>query len=493
MKRKFYITTSIAYTNALPHVGFALELIQADVLARYHRLLGEDVFFLTGTDEHGAKNVRAAEAAGKSPKEFTDKISAKFRELTKTLNISNDDFIRTTDRKRHWPSVKKAWLQLKKNNDIYKKKYRGLYCVGCEAFITRKDLRDGKCAQHQKKPEVVEEENYFFRLSKYSERVAKAIKDNKIQIVPLSRKNEILSFIKRGVEDISCSRPRKDLQWGIPVPEDNTQTVYIWLEALLNYISALEYDKSGVKFKKYWPADVQCIGKDIFRFHSLLWPALLTALGLPLPRVIFVHGFITVCGQKMSKSLGNVVDPFLLVKKYGTDPLRYYLLREIPPTEDGDFSYEKFEERYNADLAKGLGNLVARVVTLATKWKMQNVKCKMTSQSSKLINQTRRDYARAFEGFRFNEGLAGIWKLISWCDRYIDRERPWENAHQKSKIKNQKVLYDLLFALANIASMLQPFLPETSRKIFTQLGIQPSDKKWLFKPKKGKVLFPRLS
>lgn len=485
--RKFYITTSIAYTNALPHLGFALELTQADVLARYNRILGKDVFFLTGTDEHGAKNVRAAEAAGKSPKEFTDAVSAKFRLLTKTLNISNDDFIRTTNRKRHWPSVKKAWLKLKKNGDIYKKKYNGLYCVGCEAFITKKDLKDGKCMIHNRPPEVIEEENYFFRLSRYDKHVEKVLKSGKIKIIPANRRNEILNFISAGVEDISCSRPRKDLSWGVPVPDDNAQTVYIWLEALVNYISALGYDKNGARFKKYWPADVQCVGKDIFRFHSLLWPALLTSLGLALPKTIFVHGFLTVGGQKMSKSLGNVIDPFGLVSKYGTDPVRYYLLREIPPTEDGDFTYEKFEERYNADLAKGLGNLVARVTTLAVTSKLQITNQEQITNPNlqTAINKTWKDYRESLEGFHFNDTLAAIWQLIGWCDKYIDKEKPWKN-------QNQKVIYELLFALANIACMLQPFLPETADKIFRQLGIKPTDKKWSFKVKKGKPLFPRL-
>jgi len=474
LKKKFYVTTSIAYTNAPPHIGFSQELIQGDVLARYHRLLGEDVFFLTGTDEHGVKVVEAAKKEGKNPKEFVDEISAKFRALKKVLNLSNDDFIRTTDQKRHWPAVKKVWLKLKQNGDIYKKKYQGLYCVGCEAFITQKDLVGGRCIHHQKKPEKVEEENYFFRLSKYQKKVGEIIEKAEIKIIPESRKKEILNFIKQGVEDVSCSRLRENLKWGIPVPHDDTQTIYVWLEALVNYISALGYAKDGNKFKKFWPANVHCIGKDIFKFHTLLWPAMLFSLGLKLPKVVLVHGFVTVAGQKMSKSLGNVVGPFELVEKYGADAVRYFLLREIPPTEDGDFTYEKFEARYNADLASGLGNLVARVITLAEKG---NYESRITNQGFKnRINKTQKDYKKALGEFKFNEALIAIWDLISFCDKYIEKERPWERSKKQPSIVN-----NLLFALENIAWLLQPFLPETSEKILKQL-----------KTKKSEILFPRL-
>ena len=483
-RKKFYITSSIAYTNMFPHLGFSLEVVQADVIARYHRLLGEDVFYLTGTDEHGRKVMEAAKKSGKSPKEFCDEISAKFRDLKRILNLSNDDFIRTTDKKRHWPTVKKVWLKLKENGDIYKKKYKGLYCLGCEAFITKKDLKNGKCVVHQKEPEIIEEENYFFRLSKYSKEIEKIIKNNKIKIIPLGRKNEILNFIKQGLEDISFSRPRKDLKWGIPVPSDSTQTIYCWADALTNYISIIGYEKEDEKFRKYWPADVHCIGKDIQKFHCAIWPGMLLSLGLSLPKTIFVHGFITVGGQKMSKSLGNVISPFELVEKYGTDAVRYFLLREIPPTEDGDFTYEKFEKKYNSDLAAGLGNLVARVITLAKKnpkSEITNPKQILNPKFQKEIDKTWRNYKKALAEFKFNEALIAIWDLISFCDKYIDKEKPWEIKNQKSKIKNQKVISDLLMAIKNIAELLQPFLPETSGKIFQQL-----------KTKKSEILFPRL-
>jgi len=478
MKRKFYITTSIAYTNAFPHLGFVLESVQADVLARYHRILGDDVFFLTGTDEHGMKIVQKAESLGKEPKEFVDEIVKKYQELKKVFNLSNDDFIRTTDKQKHWPTVEKAWLKLKKNNDIYKKKYEGLYCVGCEAFISEKDLIDGKCPIHNKKPETIEEENYFFKLSKYSKKLKDLIEKDKMEIVPVTRKNEILSLIKQGLLDISFSRTRSRLKWGIKVPDDPTQTIYVWADALVNYISALDYDKNSQKFKKYWPADIHCLGKDILRFHALIWPAMLLSLGLKLPKRILVHGFINVDHKKMSKSLGNVIDPFELNEKYGTDPVRYFLLREILPFEDGDFTYEKFEARYNSDLASGLGNLVARVITMANKVKNKKLSLQVKTRGSinREIKTTWRNYKKALDDFKFNEALIEIWKLISFCDKYIEKERPWEDTQNKLSI-----ISDLLNALDNISEMLQPFMPQTSVEITKQL-----------KSKKSKVLFPRI-
>ena len=476
--KKFYVTTSIAYTNAPPHLGFALESIQADVVARYQRLLDRDVFFLTGTDEHGQKVVKAAEESKKTPEKFCNELSVKFKYLKKILNLSNGGFIRTSDQKNHWPSVKKVWLELKKRGDIYKKKYRGLYCSGCEAFITKKDLKNGKCIVHQKKPEPIEEENYFFRLSKYSKEIEKIIQKGDIKIIPDGRKNEMLSFTKQGLEDISFSRPRKDLKWGVPVPDDDTQTIYVWADALTNYISVLSYSQNSSMFKKFWPADVHCIGKDIQKFHCLIWPGILLSLGLKLPKVIFVHGFITVDGQKMSKSLGNIVDPFELVKKYGTDPVRYFLLREIHSTEDGDFTYEKFEQRYNSDLAKGLGNLVARVITMAKNSKFSAfAKAPASKENPKfqtMVDKTQKNYKKALEEFKFNDALVAIWGLISFCDRYIEKEKPWEG-------DKGKVINDLLFYIGKITVLLQPFLPETAEKIQKQL-----------KTKRSKPLFPRI-
>jgi len=483
---KFYITTSIAYANAPPHIGFALEIVQADVIARYHRFLNEEVFFLTGTDEHGAKAVKAAEAAGQEPKDFVDHIAGRFLALREPLNLSNSDFIRTTDKKRHWPTAQKVWRHLQRNGDLYKRLYQGFYCVGCESFITRKDLIDGKCAIHQKEPESIEEENYFFRLSKYDKGIERAIDTDELKIIPRGRKNEMLSFIRQGLEDVSFSRPRKNLPWGIPVPEDSAATMYVWGDALTNYISALGYDQDSPQFKKFWPADVHCIGKDILRFHAIIWPGMLFALGLPLPKTIFVHGYLAVDGKKMSKSLGNVIDPFTLVEKYGTDPVRYYLLRELPPTEDGDFTYQKFEQRYNGDLAAGLGNLVSRVLTMAEKITIQpNNNHPVLHQK---IDALWDHYKKALEAFRFNEALAVIWELIAFADRYIEQEKPWE----ESSDKKGQVVYHLLSVLAHVASLLQPLLPETSASIFQQLGVKPTDTEWKFNIKKEKPLFPKI-
>lgn len=474
-KKKFYITTSIAYTNAPPHIGHALESIQADVLARYRRSLGEDVFFLTGTDEHGLKTLKMAEKLNKNPEEFADEIAKKFRELKQALNLSNNDFIRTTDKVRHWPSVKKIWEKLEKNGDIYKKKYKGLYCIGCEAFITQKDLIDGKCSIHLKTPELIEEENYFFKLSKYLPEIKKVINKGEIKIIPESKKNEILSMIEQGIEDVSFSR-EKEKYWGFSTPNDENQIIYVWPDALSNYISVLGYSENSGMFKKYWPADVHCIGKDIVKFHAIYWPAMLLSAQLKLPKSIFIHGFINVAGQKMSKSLGNVVDPFELVKKYGADAVRYYLLREISPTEDGDFTYEKFEAKYNSDLAGGIGNLVARVLGIAGNIKTN--KLKPTKKTSKKIEETKKNCASALKKFRFNEALAVVWELISYCDKYINDEKLWET-------KKTEVINDLFCALNEISDLLLPFLPETAEKIKKTINPPAGEKN-------TEILFPRV-
>ncbi|MFA5878328.1 MAG: class I tRNA ligase family protein [Candidatus Staskawiczbacteria bacterium] len=481
--KKFYITTSIPYTNALPHIGFALEAVQADVLARYHRLQKDDTFFLTGTDEHGIKTARAAKVAGKDPQEFADEISGRFLELTKALNISNDDFIRTTDETRHRPAVEKVWKKLQESGDIYKKNYKGFYCAGCEAFIPEKDLVEGKCSIHQKELEVVEEENYFFKLSKYTERIEKLIKDDKLKIIPETRKNETLSMLKQGMEDVSFSRT-KDKYWGFPVPGDSSQIIYVWCDALPNYISAIGYYEETEQFKKYWPADAHCIGKDIMKFHTIFWPAMLLSLGLELPKIIFVHGFVTVDNQKMSKSLGNVIDPFSLIEKYGVDAVRYYLLKEILPGDDGDFTYQKFEERYNADLVSGIGNLVARVLAIA-----ENIEIKglhTDSEFKKEIEKTEEVFKELLLNFRFNEAVKAVWDLISFCDKYIEKNKPWET-------KDPQVIYNLLVCLAHIAQLLKPILPETAERISQQLGVGDLEKKTVrFEVKRGDMLFKRI-
>ncbi len=333
---KFYITTAIDYANAAPHLGHAFEKVQADIISRYQRLLGKDVFFLTGTDEHGAKIAKAAGEKNIKEKEFVDNISEIFKKLAKELNISNDDFIRTSDKKRHWPGVQALWERLAASGDIYKSVYKGFYCLGCEAFIPKKNLIDGKCPTHNSAPEEINEENYFFKLFKYQNELRRVISSGELKIIPDSRKNEAIGLIDEGLEDVSFSRSVKNVPWGIPVPGDDNQTIYVWADALANYISALGYGSDNPeKFKKYWPADVQVIGKDILRFHALIWPAMLMSADLPLPKNILAHGFVVSGGKKMSKSLGNVIDPFDLIKRYGCEAVRYYLAREISTTEDG--------------------------------------------------------------------------------------------------------------------------------------------------------------
>jgi len=484
--KKFFISTAIDYPSEKPHLGHCLEKIQADVIARYKRLQGFKVHFSTGVDEHGLKIQRRAQKAGKSPQEFVDEMSRHFKDLWKILNISNDDFIRTTER-RHIKVVQEIITTIYKKGDIYKGKYKGLYCVDCETYWLPRDLEGRNCPVHKKPVEEIEEETYFFKMSKYKKNLLKHIEENKDFIIPSSRKNEILNRLKEPIQDLSISR--KKVKWGIPLPFDKKFTLFVWVDALINYLTTTDYPSK--KFKKFWPADVHIIGKDITWHHSVIWGSLLLSLDLPLPKTIFVHGYITSGGQKMSKSLGNVIDPFGLVERYGTDAVRYFLLREIPPTEDGDFTYEKFQQRYNGDLASGLGNLVARVLTLAQNSKLiplsAGQKSKIQIKIQKEIDKTWKDYKIALENFKFNEALSSIWELISFCDRYIEKERPWENFERQPF-----TIYHLLFTLAHIASMLQPFLPETSEKIFKQLGIKPSDREWHFKIKKGKPLFPRI-
>ena len=494
---KFYITTSIAYVNAPPHIGFALESLQADVLARWRRQKGEEVFFLTGTDEHGAKIARAAEVAGKTPRELVDENAEKFRELKKSLNLSWDNFIRTSDEKVHWPVAQELWRRLEKAGDLYKKSYQGLYCVGHEAFVTQKDLENGKCRDHQKEPEIIEEENWFFRLSKYSEVIKEKVESGELKIVPETRKNEILSLLREGLEDISFSRPSKDLSWGVPVPDDDTQTMYVWADALSNYISG----RGGISEWEKHPADIHLIGKDILRFHAAIWPGMLLSAGLPLPKAIYVHGHILSNGQKMSKSLGNVVDPFELAGKYGSasspqagaDAGRYYLLKAIPSGGDGDFSYEKFEETYNGDLANGLGNFAARILVLASsdtnKSRIHTNDTKIDSVVEEKIRIVREGVYKKIEEFKLNEALEAIWGLIHFGDQYANEKKPWEKKITADNNRQQTTtIYNLLIILDNVAALLAPFLPETAEKITKSI----TNKEEEITVKKIENLFPRL-
>ncbi|MDA1337307.1 MAG: methionine--tRNA ligase [bacterium] len=480
---KFYITTAIPYVNSVPHAGHLLEFVQTDVIARSHRLKGEEVLLLSGGDENALKNVQAAEQAGIPVQEFVDRNAQLFLDLAKNLNVQFDVFQKGSSPEHHL-SIQKFWELCDKAGDIYKKSYEGLYCVGCETFYTPDELNENQeCFEHPgRKLETVAEENYFFKLSKYQEKLVGLIEKDELRIVPITRKNEVLAFLKNSLQDISISRTNERAKnWGVSVPGDNSQKIYVWLEALNIYQSGVGFGLDEEKYKKWWPADVHVIGKGITRFHAVYWPAFLLSAGLPLPKTLFVHGYLTIDGQKMSKTLGNVIDPFELVKKYGVDAVRYFFLREIPSTGDGDFSYEKFETRYNADLASGLGNLVSRVVTMAQN--SANTSLLRSSGVSAnnleiqhIIESVNKECAEALEEFRFNEALESIWRLIQFCDRYIEQKRPWEESAEQ-----REVIEDLLFALSHIAKLLQPFLPETAEKITEQL-----------KEGKGESLFPRL-
>lgn len=483
-KEKYYVTTSIAYVNAPPHVGFAMESVQADVLARYARLQGKDVYFLTGADEHGSKVFRTAREAGIDVKKFAAGNSKLFKELKGMLNLSWNQFIRTTDQKKHWPGVFKVWNGLYKAGDLYKKTYRGLYCSGCEAFLTEKDLVKGLCPIHKKEPEVVEEENYFFRLSAYSKQLKGTLQRGEFRIVPETREHEVISLLDAGLEDVSFSRSRKKLEWGVPVPGDDEQTMYVWADALTNYISAIGYGHDEREFEKWWPADVHVIGKDILRFHAAIWPAMLMSLKLPLPKALFVHGFINVEGQKMSKSTGNVIAPEDIVSTYGADPFRYYFLREVSPTDDGDFSQVRFIERYNADLANGLGNFVARVATLLSRKSIAKDHKQTDLIVEQRIKTVQKNMDNAMKAFRFNDALAELWALISFGDSYLNEKKPWASG----AFEVEKTLFSLALLMQSIAVLLEPFLPETAQKISKVISFKGKTVEIIDVPR----LFPRL-
>jgi methionyl-tRNA synthetase len=475
-EKKFYTTTAIPYVNAKPHIGFALELVQTDVLARSHHQRGEDVYFLTGADENSLKNVQAAEKAGLPVREFVDQNTQQFVDLAKTLNISNTSFVRTVDSQHH-AGAQKLWLACQQE-DIYKKTYRGLYCVGCEQFYTESELVDGKCPDHLTVPEIVEEENYFFKLSNYQKQLEELIASDTYKIVPESRKNEMLSFIRMGLQDFSISRSQaRARNWGVPVPGDESQVMYVWFDALSNYITGLGYATDEQEFKTYWPCNTHVIGKGIIRFHAIYWPAMLLSAGVPLPKELFVHGYITIDGQKMSKSLGNVVDPAELVAKYGVEPVRQYFLRHISPFEDSDFTYAKFEEAYTADLANGLGNLVSRVSGLIEQNHVIIPVTQRLEQNAEIDNHV--------DAYQFDQAIGCIWDQIRAADVYISEHAPWTLAKEGKLAELAEVLTKVTNDIRRIAFLLEPFLPTTSATIAKQFAEE--------RIHKIEPLFPRLT
>jgi methionyl-tRNA synthetase len=469
MADRYYLTTSLPYTNSRPHIGFALEIIQADVIARWQRLLSREVFFLTGTDEHGSKIAKVAQEEGQTPQMVAEHNSGLFAELKEILNLTNTDFIRTSDKDRHWPGAQMLWRRLVEAGDIYKDAYKGLYCVGCEVFITEKDLVNGCCPIHLKEPEVIEEENYFFRLSKYSSSLIEAIKSGRFKILPRGRATEIINVMESGLTDVSFSRPADKLPWGIPIPDDPAHTMYVWCDALSNYITGIGFGRDEALFKKWWPADLQMVGKDLLRFHAAIWPAMLLSAKLPLPKVLFVHGFVSSGGHKMSKSLGNVVDPTEVVDKYGADALRYYLLKEIPSTDDGDFSWRRFEEVYNSELANNLGNLISRVLQMTHKFSGGKVPTKAPELPTvKLVID---GVTRHLSELDFAKALLVINQYFTSLNVLVDEKKPWELAKTGKQAEIDATLYQLLEGIRIGAVLLSPFLPGTSDSIFESLGL----------------------
>lgn len=471
---KFYLHCAIPYVNAKPHIGHALEFIQTDAIGRYHRLLGEDVLQLTGGDENALKNVQAAEAAGEEVQTFVDKNAQLFKDLAVMLNARFDVFQKGSDKEKHYLASQKLWELCAASGDIYKKTYKGLYCVGCEMFYSPEELNEnGECWEHPgKKLEEVEEENYFFRLSKYQDKILDLINSGEYQIIPEKRKNEVLSFLKSGLNDISISRTNQRAKnWGVPVPGDPTQRMYVWFDALNIYQSGVGFGWDEEMYKKWWPANLQIIGKGILRFHAVYWIAFLLSAGLPLPKALLVHDYFTVNGQKMSKTVGNVYDPVPLVEKHGADPVRYYCLAKISPFEDGDFSESKFFEAYNADLANGLGNLVSRVAKL----------CENNSvTAAEYTEGFDPEMTKYLDEYNFKEALSHIWDEITAADRLINEKHPWD----LDKAEAVGVLEDLVTRIQHIAYNLQPFLPETAEKILSQFTGEI---------KTSQPLFPRLS
>jgi methionyl-tRNA synthetase len=507
MSRAFYITTPIYYVNASPHIGHAYTTIVADVLARYYRMTGVETYFLTGTDEHGDKIAEAAKIAGIAPKEYADRVSAQFRSLWPELSITNDYFIRTTDQ-NHQETVRYILQKVYASGDIYFGQYEGYYCVGCERFYMEKELVEGKCPDHQVQPEYRKESNYFFRMSKYQDWLIDHIKKNPDFIRPERYKNEVLAFLREPLEDLCISRPKTRLEWGITLPFDENYVTYVWFDALINYVTALDYPE-GEKFKKFWPQAQHLIAKDILKMHGIYWPTMLKAAGIEPYRHLNVHGYWNFDSSKMSKSLGNVIQPLELKDKYGLDAFRYFLLRDMVFGLDSNFSEEAFVQRLNSDLANDLGNLVSRTITMAIKYCDGKVPAVGSEHYDNLLlkaaGQTVAEVENCFQDMSLHKALIAIWEFINITNKYIVEYEPWTlGKDPENGEKLIAIMYNLLAALRGIAILISPFMPGTAEKILQQIGAAENQKldltgvaKWgalhAGSPlTRGESLFPRI-
>jgi len=484
----YYITTSIPYVNGRPHIGFALEAVQTDTLARHHRMIGDDTRYLSGTDENALTVVQAAELAGENVEEMVERHAEAFRAIQDPLEVRYDDFIRTATDPRHWPGAQKLWRKCADAGDIYKRHYQGQYCINCERFYREEELVDGKCPIHGTVPETVDEENYFFRLSKYQDALSELIRSNTMLVQPEHRREEILSFIDSGLEDFSISRRSlRGHGWGVPVPDDPDQVMYVWVDALSNYITALDYATDGELYERYWRnADqrVHIVGKDIIRFHAVYWPAFLLSAGEPLPTAINVHEFLLSGGEKMSKSRGNTVDPLELVEIYGNDAVRYWLLRDMPRSSDGNFTHERLIGRYNEDLANDLGNLVNRSIGMLQRYR-DGVVPEVGRDEVGVLHGIAQDIPEkmdaAFDAFDFRTAIAAIWELVTAANKYIDDQKPWEiakaakNGDDLADARLDLVLADLIETIRLLAVHLAPFIPLGAERIANQAGFSLAD------------------